>query len=263
MFKKKCPQNILERAQRVMDQRMFLLDRTRNGNELREEFAVQGSTGNVYTVVVDKIPSCTCPDSQKGNHCKHILFIFMKVLQVTQACGHWYQKALLTSELEEVFANAPAAPAALASARVRDAYAKATGKASSSSQPYQGKKRIPTEEDDCPVCYENMFKAKESTLTFCDECGNGLHKECFQQWVKAAHGSATCVFCRASVSAAAPAAGSSGARAGGRTAEGYINLAAEAGISPVRDTSSYYHGPRRGARYYGYQTYTENDDFYF
>ena len=30
--------------------RMFLLDRTRNGNELKEEFAVQGSTGNVRIV---------------------------------------------------------------------------------------------------------------------------------------------------------------------------------------------------------------------
>ena len=70
----------------------------------------------------------------------------------------------------------------MASARVREAYAKATGKASSSqSKLPDGKKRIPTEEDDCPVCYENMFKAKENTLKFCDECGNGLHKECFQQ----------------------------------------------------------------------------------
>ena len=50
----------------------------------------------------------------------------------------------------------------------------------SSSQP-QSKKRLPGEEDDCPICYENMHRADEKTLTFCEECGNGLHKECFQQ----------------------------------------------------------------------------------
>ena len=98
--------------------------------------------------------------------------------------------------------------------------------------------------------------------------------------VRAARGNATCVFCRASVASAAPAAGSSRAKPSGsaRISEGYINLAAEAGISPVRDTSSCkdhvcvyiceslltfhldYHGPRRGARYYGYQNY--DDDFF-
>lgn len=47
IFKKKCPQNILERVHRVMQQRFFMVDRQRNDNELREEFSVLGSTGNV------------------------------------------------------------------------------------------------------------------------------------------------------------------------------------------------------------------------
>ncbi|THH27914.1 hypothetical protein EUX98_g6263 [Antrodiella citrinella] len=260
ILKKQCPQNIIQRVERVREQRMFLLDRTRNGNELKEEFVVQGSTGNVYTVVIDKKPSCDCPDALKGNHCKHILFIFLKVLQVAQSSIYWYQKALLSSELEDIFAHAPLAPAAVASERVRAAYAKAIGKASSSQVP-EGKKRMPAKDDDCPVCYESMYNVKESTLTFCDTCGNGLHKECFQQWVKAARGSATCVFCRASVTSATSASGSSRVKTGTQSSEGYINLANEAGVSPVRDTSSYYHGPRRGNRYYGYQSY--DDDFYF
>jgi hypothetical protein len=40
--------------------RFFMVDRRRNGDELREEFSVLGSTGNVYTVVIDKKPSCNC-----------------------------------------------------------------------------------------------------------------------------------------------------------------------------------------------------------
>ncbi|KAL1944646.1 hypothetical protein VTO73DRAFT_3076 [Trametes versicolor] len=254
MFKKACPKNIIERVERVMQQRFFMIDRRRQGTELKEEFSVLGSTGNVYTVVIDKKPSCTCPDAMKGNHCKHILFIFLKVLQVTQKSGYWYQKALLTSELEEIFAEAPQAPAAIAHERIRNAYALATGKAIPSGSQKGGKKRLPEKEDDCPICYENMHGVAETLLSFCEECGNGLHKECFQQWANTAKGAATCVFCRAKW-VAPVAAGAS--KAAGRSAEGYINLASVAGVSPARDTSSYYQGPTRGRRYYGFREYED------
>jgi len=242
-----------------------MVDRHRNGNELKEEFSVLGSTGNVYTVIVDKTPSCNCPDATKGNHCKHILFIFLKVLQVTQASGYWFQKALLTSELQDIFSQAPLAPNALANARVREAYARATGKATSSSaaakQPE--KKRVPGPEDDCPICYENMHRAKADILVWCEECGNGLHKECFTQWATTARQKGqqvTCVFCRANwVGAGAGAnAGKSAAAGGSRYAEGYVNLADVAGVNAVRDTSSYYQGPSRGKRHYGYVEYVDD-----
>ncbi|KAI0320361.1 hypothetical protein OF83DRAFT_1053226 [Amylostereum chailletii] len=262
-FKKACPQNIMERVERVMSQRFFMVDRKRKGDELREEFSVLGSTGNVYKVVIGNVPSCTCPDASKGNHCKHILFIFLKVLQVTQASGVWYQKALLTSELETVFAKAPLAPNALAHARVREAYARATGKtpAASSSKDTE-KRRLPGPDDDCPICYEGMHGLDTKKLTFCDQCGNGLHTECFQQslmfWVCSGAKSTanvTCVWCRAKWTTPGRA-GASSTRAG--TSEGYINLASVAGLSPARDTSSYYHGPRRGQRNYGYQIYEDD-----
>ncbi|RDX56548.1 hypothetical protein OH76DRAFT_395626 [Lentinus brumalis] len=254
IFKKMCPKNIIERVQRVMGQRFYMIDRKREGTELREEFSVLGSTGNVYTVVIDKKPSCNCPDALKGNHCKHILFIFLKVLQVSMKSGHWYQKALLTSELEEIFAKAPRAPAAIAHERIRNAYAQATGKkVASSSQP--SKKRLPSEADDCPICYENMHREAESSLTFCEECGNGLHKMCFQQWANSAKNGITCVFCRAKWSDVAPAGGSRGT--GARSSEGYVNLGSVAGLNTVRDTSSYYQGPTRGSRFYGYREYND------
>ncbi|KAI0673012.1 hypothetical protein C8Q78DRAFT_969499 [Trametes maxima] len=252
IFKKACPQNIIERVHRVMGQRFFMIDRSRQGTELREEFSVLGSTGNVYTVVIEKKPSCNCPDALKGNHCKHILFIFLKVLQVSQDSGYWYQKALLTLELEEIFSQAPRAPAAVTNERVRDAFAQATGRAAGSSSQNKGKKRLPGEGDDCPICYEGMHKVAEKLLVFCEECSNGLHKECFQQWANAARGSVTCVFCRAQW--AGPGATRAG-KAASRSVEGYLNLAGAAGVSPVRDTSSYYHGPTRGKRYLGFREY--------
>ncbi|KAF9218198.1 hypothetical protein BS17DRAFT_883543, partial [Gyrodon lividus] len=167
MTKKKCPKNILGRVERVLSQRQvfFMIDRRQNDGELGEEFSVLGSTGNVgpvafliyyshidlnrYTrspstkhlrVLVCTIDACksrlssllnalsyTGPDATKGNHCKHILFIFLKVLQVPQDSHVWYQKALLTSELAAIFADAPPAPNSLAYQRVRDAYVQSTG----------------------------------------------------------------------------------------------------------------------------------------
>lgn len=94
-------------------------------------------------------------------------------------------RGLLTEELEEVFRGAPAAPNAVASERVREAHAKATGKApipaASSSSSSQPKRKIPEAEDDCPICYESMHNQPEAKLTWCEACGNALHKECFQQ----------------------------------------------------------------------------------
>ncbi|KAJ6468239.1 hypothetical protein C8R45DRAFT_1018007 [Mycena sanguinolenta] len=264
MFKKKCPQNIMDRVERVMTQRFFMVDRQRIEGELKEEFKVLGSTGNIYTVTIQHKPSCDCPDAQKGNHCKHILFIYLKVLQVPQSSGHWYQKALLTTELESIFANAPLAPNAVANPRIREAYARATGKFQTPSTPEASngpKKRIPAEDDDCPICYDNMHNVAEASLTFCEECGNAVHGECFGQWKQTSAKTGTkltCIYCRA----VWPTPAATAARASGSTytsAEGYINMSGVAGLSPQRDTSSYYHGPRRGQRYYGYNAY--DDDY--
>ncbi|KAL4076942.1 hypothetical protein V8B97DRAFT_1355794 [Scleroderma yunnanense] len=262
IMKKKCPQSILERVDRVMSQRFFMINRRREPNKLREEFSVLGSTGNVYTVMIDKIPSCNCPDASKGNHCKHILFIFLKVLQVPQTSHVWYQKALLTSELADIFAAAPPAPNSVASQRVREAYARATEKTASQcsaetmssneqSSSAKGPRRQPTQEDDCPICYECMHGAADTTLVWCETCGNAVHKQCFAEWAKSSPHNLTCVFCRSSwidpsvsKGKGKAYAGNTGARA--RSSEGYLNLAAVAGLSGYRDTSTYYQGPRHG-----------------
>ncbi|EIN06971.1 hypothetical protein PUNSTDRAFT_135671 [Punctularia strigosozonata HHB-11173 SS5] len=212
-----------------------MVDRRREGEQLREEFSVLGSTGNVYTVVIDKEPSCNCPDAQKGHTCKHVLFVFLKG----------------TASIFLIFASAPAAPHAVAHARVRQAYLQATGRSTTTAADADEassakKKRLPEAGDDCPICYETMHGVAEATLSFCDECGKGIHKECFQQWAKRSS-TVTCVWCRAAW--IRPGASSAGPRSGG----GYVNLAAVAGVSPVRDTSSYFHG-RPGYRHnYDYQ----------
>lgn len=170
----------------------------------------------------------------------------------------------------------------MAHPHVREAYARATGKATpaAANTAATKKKRVPGPDDDCPICYDGMHGVAETSLVFCEDCGNALHKECFGQWQRTAASNGkdlTCVWCRAPW--VLPYAGTAGAAVpGARRAEGgYLNLGTVGGASPVRDTTTCvlhacrvfpefagtdisfidYHGPRRGHRYYGYQQYAD------
>jgi len=83
-------------------------------------------------VTVNKVPSCTCPDAEKGNQCKHIIYVMVNVLKAREDLA--YQLALLTSELREIFANCPVTP------QTKDGSSTDTG---GSRKPVEG---------DCPVC---------------------------------------------------------------------------------------------------------------
>ena len=65
----------LEKA--YQSRRMFLIDRTRGGSEdiPEETIDMAGTTGNIYSITISQLPSCTCPDNRKGNQCKHIVYV--------------------------------------------------------------------------------------------------------------------------------------------------------------------------------------------
>ena len=166
-------------------------------------------------------------------------------------------RALLTNELETIFAEAPLAPNDVTNPRIREAHDRALGRSTAVAPAPQNKKRIPGKDDDCPICYDEMHGVPETALVFCEECGNALHKECFGQCgfiplsfvflglMILCVGRTTsvnsgkqlnCVWCRARwvVPGAVPTAAAIGMQREG----GYLNLGAVAGISPVRDTST-------------------------
>ncbi|KIM19530.1 hypothetical protein M408DRAFT_206935 [Serendipita vermifera MAFF 305830] len=255
IFKKKCPQIIQERVERVKQQRFYMIGRERLNGDLQETFKVLGSTGNVYTVTIAHVPKCDCPDAIKGNHCKHLIFVFFKIFNLSEESSYYYQKALLTTELQEIFATAPPNPALVASQRVVSALKKATGAVPESSD--QGvvhpnnKRHIDGE--NCPVCYEEMDGKTEAELSdyfFCDVCLNGLHADCFKMWARKTP--VTCVYCRAPV--VVDAAGPGGVVKSG----GYVNLAREAGVSRVRDKSTYYYGPIKGRKRWDHYEYADD-----
>jgi hypothetical protein len=57
--------------------RMFVISRTRSDTDSipQETIEIAGTTGNIYHVTIGLLPSCTCPDNNKGNQCKHIIYV--------------------------------------------------------------------------------------------------------------------------------------------------------------------------------------------
>lgn len=238
-WRPKPPNTYHEIRQRALTQRMFALDRQRALNEDEEHpietVSLAGTTGNVYKIVIDKIPSCDCPHARKGNQCKHVIYILSRVLRVREDLE--YQLAFTTSELQEIFTNAPPLPSEQAEESAKDGNRK----------PLEG---------ECPICCVD-FEPQNSkeVVVYCKaSCGNNIHKECFEQWAatRKGNGDVTCPFCRT------PWQGDEEslkkiAKMGKKNTEGYVNVASQLGLSGQRDYSSY-HRPWV-QRQFGYDYY--------
>ncbi|KAK6357337.1 hypothetical protein TWF718_001650 [Orbilia javanica] len=216
-YRSTCPYAVEQRIGRVRRQRMFCLGRERDEEKLREEFKIAGSTGNIYTVVLENIPTCDCPDSNHKNEtCKHILFVMIKVLRVRDELS--YQAALLNSEIREIFET--------------------------SAIPIEGdtleekRQRKPLDSDACPICYE-QFEQDEKNVLFCAaQCGSNIHKECFRQWVAVKVGeTVTCVMCRTPWEEVPVDVAEYGniLKNATKGREGYLNVAEELGMATRRD----------------------------
>lgn len=257
-FRKSCPVAVTTRISRAMNQRLFLLSRSKpegacgcaRGTTQHTDFSVLGSTGNVYTVKICRQQTCDCPDGQRDSQCKHILFVMLKVLQVARSSPLLYQDALLPSELEEIFASAPSGRTQVEAPKAAlDAFKKMSGDvdadAAGPDAPAEDEPKPKAFAGEfCGICYDVL--AETDAVAWCkSSCGKSVHKDCFTHWENAqrAIGTVTCVYCRApwQVEGAAGA----GAGAGPASAEGYTNLAHLSGQTAER---SDYDGDRR----YGY-----------
>ena len=82
-YRSHAPSSYLEKLSRATTQRMFIIDRSRDDEALEETIDMAGSTGNVYKVTIGLEPSCTCPDNQNGNQCKHIVYVRTQPVAMT------------------------------------------------------------------------------------------------------------------------------------------------------------------------------------
>ena len=118
-----CPAKLQDRLLRANTQRMYLIQQTMrsvqndtdtipNGTEndtsdqqqkKEMDFTVLGSTGNVYTVTLRRVPCCTCPDFLRTKDlCKHIIFILLKVIGLAPDNPLAFQKGYTSGEIIEL-----------------------------------------------------------------------------------------------------------------------------------------------------------------
>jgi hypothetical protein len=217
------PTSYLEVKDRALTQRMFALDRQRsydNPDHPTEIISLAGTTGNVYTIVIDKVPSCDCPHAKKGNQCKHIAYVLSIVLRVPAHLE--YQLAFISSELREIFEKAPPLPSETADTEAKDGNRK----------PIEG---------ECPICVCDFEPEGCEAIVYCKAaCGNNVHKSCFQEWAASKRGqTVTCPFCRKPWQSDDDMAKNI-AKTGPVGAESYVNVASQLGLSGRRDYSSYH-----------------------
>jgi len=231
-FRPKAPQSFLQKLERAQTQRMIVIGRTRSGSgsDLQETIDIVGTTGNIYTVTIGRLPSCTCPDHLKGNECKHKVYALSTVLRAPYDLQ--YQRAFLTEEVQEILSGAPPIP-------------DITGDA---EEDHDGKRK--PIEGECPICYMD-YDPDNNELVWCKAaCGNNMHKTCFEQWAASQRGQEVrCVYCRT------PWQMEKGdveaiKRGGEESGDGYVNVAEQFGINRGRDYSSYHqHWVRRTIGY--------------
>ena len=144
------------------------------------------------------------------------LQVMKKVLNAPFALA--YQLALLSSELRDIFAAAPPI----------------VTPGGSGSQDSDKRKPV---EGDCPICFSELGDEKESVVWCRAACGQNIHQECFETWAKTkTSGDVTCPMCR-SVWEGDPSMVKRVEKSRGSTSEGYINVAAQLGISQRRGKS--------------------------
>ncbi|GFF92747.1 RING finger domain protein (Znf1), putative [Aspergillus udagawae] len=221
-FRKQAPKCIMDRMMRARTQRMCVVEHwvTEVDDAPEVVFKMAGTTGNLYNIVIGKVPSCDCPDGGKGNQCKHIFYVLINALKAPEHLQ--YQLAFLSSELREMYQSSP-----LSSQKEQ-------------SEDNNGKRK--PIEGDCPICFMELEPEKDEIVWCRAACGNNIHKACFQQWAATQNAQGVrCVYCRS-----AWETGSSEldlkqlAKDGYINEEGYVNVGHLLGMPGERDSSTYY-----------------------
>lgn len=171
-----------DRKERGKSQNLYLIERLPETDSLVRSYVIMGSSGNVYTVKISGNPSCTCPDYQtRGRRCKHIFFVLIRIMKVTNE-----DKAIYTNaDLTKMFENIPAITGNL----MADGNIKKRYTSINNDEPVEQK---PTD-DLCPICLDDLENG--DAIDYCKfSCGKSVHVECFGMWtLTKGH---TCVYCR-------------------------------------------------------------------
>ena len=173
------------RYERARNQRFYLITSDISNNLCK--FNVMGSTGNVYTVLIDsEKDTCTCPDYLgRKQHCKHIIFVLNMVLSIN---------------IEDIFMRNYNPDSIKTYAENHDIFTQFTSDSLierfnkiniSKSTDSEVKQKMNQE---CAICFEKINHEKDKIVYCKYVCGNSVHKECFNRWSTIKPNQ--CVYCR-------------------------------------------------------------------
>jgi len=167
----------IDRYKRASEQRMYLIESSKNGSEF--QFFVMGNTDKQYKITIGKKISCTCPDCfHSHKFCKHLMLLTIRMLGLPEervktdlftvsdrcidACMNYFQRKLQAETIV----------------------------------PEESGNRKPLDDElGCPICCEEFVKTNEP-IVFCQQgCGNNVHFYCFSEWCQVSN-IKTCVVCR-------------------------------------------------------------------
>lgn len=146
---------------------------------LERAYDVMGTTGNVYTVVINERPTCTCPDfTTRYNRCKHIYFVLTRIMKVdpSQEDNKEYDE----NNLETMFKNIPQITNNLKVSTDQVVRYKQLRK----NKNGEVKQQKITDDTQCPVCLGELDDNDEDeVIIYCKfTCGGNIHKECFEMF---------------------------------------------------------------------------------
>ncbi|CAN0907217.1 Mitogen-activated protein kinase kinase kinase 1 [Linum grandiflorum] len=197
---------IADRIFRALRHDLRLLHRSESS------FFVLGATGNVYTVSLTSVPSCTCPD--RTSPCKHIFFVLIRVLGVPLDDSSLRRRTLRPCLLSRLLSS-PSSPESLAGVSVRRRFhqlffdflvrrqREQQQQEEEDNKDGRGVARVQIEEGAmCPICMDDIVKTETGeaavAVAACGTCRNVVHQECLRRWKRSrGRRGATCVICRA------------------------------------------------------------------
>lgn len=141
-------------------------------------FEIIGSTGNIYTVKINRFPSCSCPDyRQRQSTCKHIYFTLSKVLQQPEEI---WKKG---SDFDEDQVAILLAQAHNLQLTRKNCVKKEIETTDIFTDEEKKKQKDLKEQGECPICLCEFLPGED--VIFCyTTCGMNLHKMCFNRMKK-------------------------------------------------------------------------------
>ena len=163
-----------ERKQRGLSQKIFMIEHRKN-SEFDMEFDVMGTTKNVYTVKINKTPTCSCPDhTTRHRRCKHIFFIMRRIMKIDEDIEE--SEKFTNSQLKTMIKNMPNVFWDLVvTDDVKNKYGSMKNKKTNDVVEMRNL------DDVCCICFDDLDNGDE--IDYCKyNCGKPIHKECFDMY---------------------------------------------------------------------------------